>query len=169
MNLLAVVDNTLSHVRLYLDQLGEDRYCQSLEVFSGSSIGQHTRHIIEFLDCLSVQCDSGLINYDQRLRNKLIEEQPAVAATVLEAVLDRLYTHELKKKLTLAFTYDCETDSFDTVDTTFERELVYNIEHAIHHLAIIKIGLKEIAPDIQLPVDFGVAPSTIRYHSRADA
>lgn len=164
MSLLTVVDNALSHVRLYLDHLGEERYCQSLEVFSGSSIGQHTRHIIEFLDCLSMQCDSGVINYDHRMRNKAIEDQPEMAVAALAAILERLQAHELKKKLTLAFTYDCTTESYETVDTTFERELVYNIEHAIHHLAIIKIGLKLIAPEINLPIDFGVAPSTVRYH-----
>ncbi len=169
MNLLTVVDHTLSQVRLYLEQLGEERYCQPLEVFSGSSIGQHTRHIIEFLDCLSRQCESGQINYDHRLRNKAIEANPAVAAVSLESILERLHSHELKKKLTLSFTYDCETESYETVDTTFERELVYNIEHVIHHLAIIKIGLKLIAPDIPLPRDFGVAPSTVRYHDQARA
>lgn len=165
MNLLTVVDHTLSHVRLYLNQLGEERYCQPMEVFSGSSIGQHTRHIIEFLDCLSRQCESGQINYDHRLRNKSIEVHTQAATNSLEAILERLHGYELKKKLTLSFTYDCETESYETVDTTFERELVYNIEHVIHHLAIIKIGLRIIAPDILLPADFGVAPSTVRHHS----
>jgi hypothetical protein len=48
------------------------------------------------------------------------------------------------------------------------RELVYNIEHVVHHMALVKIGLKELLPDLDLPDDFGVAVSTIRYqHSEA--
>ena len=49
------------------------------------------------------------------------------------------------------------------VESTLDRELIYNIEHAIHHMAMIKIGLKVLAPELHLPENFGVAPSTIRY------
>ncbi len=35
-----------------------------------------------------------------------------------------------------------ESDKIFTVPTNFEREMVYNIEHAIHHMAIIRIALQ---------------------------
>ena len=38
---------------------------------SDGSIGQHTRHIIEFYECFSEGLDKGLINYDARRRNPL--------------------------------------------------------------------------------------------------
>jgi hypothetical protein len=50
-----------------------------------------------------------------------------------------------------------------TSQSNIERELMYNIEHTIHHLAIIKIGLNAVAPQIALSEHFGVAPSTIRH------
>jgi hypothetical protein len=34
-------------------------------------------------------------------------------------------------------------------------------------MAIFKIGLREVAPEINLPPDFGVASSTLRYQSAA--
>lgn len=40
---------------------------------------------------------------------------------------------------------------------------MYNIEHTIHHLALIKVGLKLVYPDLDLPNHFGVAPSTIKF------
>jgi hypothetical protein len=49
------------------------------------------------------------------------------------------------------------------VETTALRELVYNIEHAVHHMAIMKIGVREIASYIGLSSDFGIAASTIRH------
>ncbi|MCU0471726.1 MAG: hypothetical protein MUF58_24420 [Arcicella sp.] len=49
------------------------------------------------------------------------------------------------------------------VASSFYRELTYLIEHTIHHLAIIKIGLNEVYPEIIIPKNFGVAHSTIRY------
>jgi len=54
-------------------------------------------------------------------------------------------------------------DNFIKIDTTSTRELVYNIEHAVHHMAIMKIGVREIASYIKLDPDFGIAASTIRY------
>ncbi|TAG65626.1 MAG: DinB family protein, partial [Runella slithyformis] len=49
--------------------------------------------------------------------------------------------------------------------TTLSRELVYIAEHAIHHLAILKIALRAHFPDIALPVHFGVAYSTVQYQN----
>ncbi|MBK7681685.1 MAG: hypothetical protein IPJ26_04015 [Bacteroidetes bacterium] len=51
----------------------------------------------------------------------------------------------------------------DTVNSTYKRELAYNIEHAIHHMAIIKIAIENAYSDIVLDKAFGVAPSTIRF------
>jgi hypothetical protein len=55
------------------------------------------------------------------------------------------------------------------VSSTVGRELIYNIEHTIHHLAIVKIALKAILPSLELPEHFGVAPSTIRHRQEACA
>ena len=49
------------------------------------------------------------------------------------------------------------------IPSSLFRELTYLIEHTIHHLAIIKIGLNEVYPEIEIPKNFGVAHSTIRY------
>ena len=40
---------------------------------------------------------------------------------------------------------------FTTISTNYFRELTYNIEHAIHHMAIMKIGVREVAPYVTLP------------------
>jgi len=49
------------------------------------------------------------------------------------------------------------------VDTTFNRELLYAIEHTVHHMAIIKIGMLLNYPNVTVPENFGVAESTIQY------
>ena len=48
------------------------------------------------------------------------------------------------------------------IDTNFYREALYNIEHTIHHMALIRVGIKEVS-SITLPEYFGVAPSTIQH------
>jgi len=51
-----------------------------------------------------------------------------------------------------------------TVTTTYFREIVYNTEHAIHHLALIKVALIEMNLDV-VADDFGMAYSTMKFKS----
>jgi hypothetical protein len=71
------------------------------------------------------------------------------------------------RALTLEVGYDADSDDCVTISTNYFRELTYNIEHAIHHMAIMKIGVREIAPYIPLDENFGVAVSTVRYRGAA--
>ena len=59
--------------------------------------------------------------------------------------------------------YSRDGDEAVELTTSLKRELIYNIEHAVHHMAIIKIAIKESLPHIALPEDFGIAYSTIKY------
>lgn len=166
MDLTQVVASTFSQLHIYLADIDNERYKQPLDVFSGSSLGQHTRHVIEFFDCLIRQTEQGCVNYDLRLRNCQIEEDTAFARLVLDQLLEKVKTVDLDTPMELEQEYGPEGSGSIRVITTFARELVYNIEHAIHHLAIIKIGLREIAPELTLPKGFGVAPSTIRHEEQ---
>jgi len=43
------------------------------------------------------------------------------------------------------------------------RELLYAYDHAVHHLAIVKLGIHAEFPGIELDDSMGVASSTLRY------
>jgi hypothetical protein len=62
------------------------------------------------------------------------------------------------RPLKLEVGYDLEKETFLTIDTTATRELVYNIEHAVHHMAIMKIGVREIASYVKLAPDLALQP-----------
>jgi hypothetical protein len=51
------------------------------------------------------------------------------------------------------------------LDTSLFRELAYDLEHSIHHQALIKIGLADLGEDVITEKNFGIAPSTVRHHS----
>ena len=104
----------------------------------------------------------GLINYDKRAHDKLIESDKFLALASIGRISD-FVNNLTDKPLKLEVGYDLEHETFLTIDTTATRELVYNIEHAVHHMAIMKIGVREIASYVKLAPDFGVAASTIRY------
>ncbi|WP_276368031.1 DinB family protein [Chryseolinea sp. H1M3-3] len=162
MNLTEACSNILSQLAYLVEQIREDDFVKPAETLSHSTIGQHLRHTLEFFMCFEHGFDEGLINYDKRAHDKLIESDKYLALATIERISD-FVNNVCDKSLKLEVGYDLKNESFVTIDTTATRELVYNIEHAVHHMAIMKIGIKEIAPYIQLAPDFGIAASTIRY------
>lgn len=162
MNLTEACSNILSQLTDLVDQIKEHDFTKPAETLSHSTIGQHLRHTLEFFMCFENGFEQGLINYDKRAHDKIIESDKFLALAAIGRISDFIGSLN-DKPLKLEVGYDLEKESFITIDTTATRELVYNIEHAVHHMAIMKIGIKEIACYIKLAPDFGIAASTIRY------
>ncbi len=158
--LAATVLEDLNH---YLEIIEPTLYQEQLPILSGSTIGQHTRHIIEFYNCLIEQSEQTplIIDYAKRKRDYQIESQPDYALQFSRIIIAKVRELNVETKCLL----NCAEHGVDDlyVESTIARELIYNIEHTIHHLAIVKIALKIAMPTLTLPEHFGVAPSTIRH------
>lgn len=142
-------------------QLTDKEFATPSRVLSGSSVGQHLRHTLEFFICLEQGLTNGIINYDKRGHDRLIETDRDLALEVIDRIHSFVYTRATDKDLILEASYNGE--GLVSVNTSYFRELTYNIEHAVHHMAIMKIGVREVADRVALPADFGVAASTLRY------
>jgi hypothetical protein len=59
-----------------------------------------------------------------------------------------------------------QRDARPIVQSSIGRELLFAYDHAVHHLAIIRIGIKAACPDVLLPASVGVAPATVKYHQK---
>ena len=155
-----------SHIMLQLitlvEQIHVNDFTKPIDSLSQSTIGQHLRHTLEFFMCFQQGYENGIINYDRRAHDKLIENDKFIALAAINCMMKFVNLLE-ERSLKLEVGYDLDKDDVVTIDTTSTRELVYNIEHAVHHMAIMKIGVREIAPYIKLAKDFGIAASTIRY------
>lgn len=154
----------LAHV---LAQIQINDYTQPSEVLGGATVGQHFRHTIEFFICLEASQMSGVVNYDHRAHDASIENDTSTALACIEKIRGFVARASPSQSLTLEVGYDPAKDSTVHIPTNTQRELVYNIEHAVHHMALMKIGLREVAPYIGLSHDFGVAVSTLRWKQRA--
>jgi stress response protein SCP2 len=144
-------------------ELESEIYSTSSQILSNSSIGQHVRHVIEFFECLTSSTDGAVLNYDNRNRNILIEHDKEFAILKLKALLNAITTLNIDEQIFLEADYGRAENDVVRVQTTIGRELSYNIEHAIHHMALIKIGLIHSGSLYQIPEDFGVASSTLKY------
>jgi hypothetical protein len=141
-----------------LQQLPEQSlYSNPCEALSNATIGQHTRHIIELYQCLIEGYPSGKINYDHRKRNQLYENNIPAAIEVIREIQKDL---EQPDKQVSIF---CGTDDNSVcIESNYYREVLYNLEHCIHHQALIKVALLSIK-SINIADGFGVAPSTLQY------
>jgi uncharacterized damage-inducible protein DinB len=163
MKLTGATQNLLSELTDVIKQIDPKDYSKKISVLSDSTIGQHIRHIIEFYDCLIKGAENGMVNYDLRERDREIEEKKNSALSKLKVISQKLSLLNTDKEITLAVSFDLNTATPENIKTNLGRELAYNIEHVVHHMAIIKIGIKSACPYIQLSPNFGIATSTLKY------
>ena len=160
MMLLQSVNKSLNELAQILIQLSDDEYCLPCIALSNSSIGEHSRHIIEMFQCLEKFYESGIINYEKRERNVLIQNHTSHALFAIDIVKENF--HKKNKKLLLQ--QDIGASQIK-IESNYFRELLYNLEHCIHHQALIKVALMGFE-SIDVNKNFGVAPSTIEYRMR---
>lgn len=158
--LIQSIKNNLSENIELLRQLTNDEFTQKNTELSNATIGEHMRHIIELFGCLLEKYDYGLINYDDRKRDLLLQTNKNEAIAIIEK-----YLFELDKpNKPLSLTHNCFSP-IELLPTNYYRELIYNLEHSIHHQALIKVALHSL-PHINVPNSFGVAPSTLEYRKQ---
>jgi hypothetical protein len=167
MNIPTACIQILDQLAHMVNTIHEADFVKPSEALSRSTIGQHLRHTLEFFICFEQGFQNGVINYDKRSHDKLIETDKYIALSVIAKISDFVTNVQTNKPLKLEVGYDHRQEEYVTVETNATRELVYNIEHAVHHMAIMKIGIREVAPYILVPADFGVAASTVRYKDAA--
>lgn len=141
--------------------LNDRQYRQKITFLGNVSIGGHTRHIIELLKCTTDGYNTGTVDYLNRARNLEIENDKSFAMRELSLLADQIIRPDKQMNLVVESN---EESSADYVTTTYFREIVYNAEHAIHHLALIRVALREMNLEI-VGDDFGMAYSTIKYHA----
>lgn len=140
-----------------LNHLNYDDYTTKIHLLGDSSIGEHTRHIIELFQQLMEGYEHGEVDYDKRKRNPEIQQNIDCAIESLADIISSLEKQNKEIRLSGAVLGE-ELD----IRSCYHRELLYNIEHCVHHQAIIKIGLLFLEKDIVCE-GFGVAESTKIY------
>jgi hypothetical protein len=160
MQLRKNIEPVLNQLAESISLLTDNEYTQQSALLNGSSIGGHTRHVIELFQCLINGYKDGTINYEHRKRDLEIETNKHFAYNLLNNIADAVQLPN--KQLNLHGFYS-ETEAEEcSVSTNFYRELIYNLEHTIHHMALIRVAINEVST-ITLPENFGVAPATMQY------
>lgn len=128
-----------------------------------SSIGQHTRHIIEFVETFLTQKESGNVNYDARERNSTVETNRDTAKKAIRTVQDSLTKIKSDDLFMPMNVHEAVHVQFDIKPqaSSLGREILFVISHTEHHFALISSQCDALG--IALPNHFGKAISTLRH------
>jgi hypothetical protein len=147
-----------------LADLENDSYIAKLPAAFNASIGGHYRHCLDHFRSLLDSSSTGDLNYDHRERDTLIENDRFAALNAtreLRARFQGLHVNCLSCELNVI----CKTSYSSSVSqgstSTFGREVMYVVAHAVHHYALI--GIMGGLMGLKLPAGFGVAPSTLKH------
>lgn len=157
------IQNVFIQLTETLNQLTAEEYIQPSKTLFNASIGQHVRHIIELFLCLEKGCETGVVNYEKRKRDYQIETNKELAIRLLKDIYHRLERPNTDLVME-AEDYE-STAEVVAIPSNYFREIAYNLEHTIHHMALIRVGVNEVST-IELPQEFGVAYSTIKYRQQ---
>lgn len=160
MKLQSAVNNIFIQLTDSITRLSARQYVQPCKNLLNNTIGQHVRHIIELFQCLEKGYTTGTVDYEKRKRDAEIEHNKDIACDLLHQIFHGL--NKPNKDMLLAASYDNHSDEPVIISTNYHREVAYNLEHTIHHMALMRVGIAEVS-DIDLSEDFGVASSTIKH------
>ena len=153
-----------------LDCLSDEAYNAKTPLASGASIGAHYRHCLDHFSSLLAGDLAGGINYDTRKRDPILETDRASARSMTAHLAD-LATSLDAKILSSPVIVRCGVSYADkessVVNSSYEREVMFAISHAVHHYALIAMICRTL--NVALPEGFGIAPSTMHYRKENEA
>jgi uncharacterized damage-inducible protein DinB len=125
------------------------------------SIGGHVRHCLDHVRALERAVDSGLADYDGRVRQTQIERDREVAVLALTAAARRMTLLD-DETLDRAVVVRAQLEHAGPIvesASTIGRELAFVVNHTIHHAASIAL-LARVQGHTPRAGRFGLAPTT---------
>lgn len=146
--------------------LDDENYTRRLPAVFSSAIGSHYRHCLDHFECLLEGVAGGEVNYDHRRRDPRLENDRrfALAETRrIRAACEKIPPRALELPMNVQSTVNYAEHSVSVSVSSFGRELMYAVAHAIHHYALLAVMCGLLG--VRVPFGFGVAPSTLQHHA----
>ncbi len=156
-----------------IEKLDDRLYTQANHALSISGVGGHFRHCIDFYYSFLTGFESGRIDYDYRERDERIEKDRMFATAKIRLItesLSRLPAVDDRREIEVLLESSSNPPN-DYVDSdwsrsSMKRELQFLLSHTIHHYSLIALALR--VQGFEPGLEFGVAPSTLRYWRKID-
>jgi len=165
MSLKSASTDGLMQLADVVGQLSDADYARSLPILSGNTIGRHVRHIVEFYELLVNSRPTSYLNYDRRQRDLRLETDTDETLRRISRVDGAIQRLDLSESRSLEANVSVAGGQPVVIPSSVARELLYNIEHSVHHFALIQIAVQHNFPQVGLPPNFGVASSTVQHQA----
>ena len=148
-----------------LAEISDASYCKTDARCFRGAVGGHMRHCIDHYRSFLTGLRTGMVDYDDRARDPLIETDRASAMRELHVIVHQLSSlaeQDLHNSLLAKMDGGEQTGAaIPWTRTTVGRELQFLISHTVHHFALmaVMLRLQGFEPD----AEFGIAPSTLRH------
>jgi len=160
---------TLDQCSFVLHQMTQEQYVvrggyKMLPETSQSPVGEHMRHVLEYIAIAIQGNETGVVNYDLRERDHNIQTDLEYARQTVLALKQKAFfiTHaDLSKPIDHFEAVDPDVEDEEPSPSSLKRELSHVIQHAEHHLYIMRVQCDAL--DIKMPVDLGVAAATLQH------
>lgn len=137
-------------------------------LYAATGIGPHVRHVLDHFRAFQAGIKSGTVNYNKRRRECALERRSDLALLEIESLVTWL---QAVTATAIAVTVESEISCLQTENARFQsntnRELLYLINHTIHHAAYAALLVRQhgVIPDAGV----GYAPATASYLRDGDA
>ena len=158
-----ICTNNLNSMLELLKKITSEEYVIPIKHLNNSTIGQHCRHIIEFYLCYLKGIEENHINFDSRERSITLESNITTCIETINTVIEKLsLLMNNQNAIIFEYNYTLEDSQSNQMNSNSLRELLFCLDHSIHHQALIKVALIELGKEKLINDDFGMAYSTIR-------
>jgi uncharacterized damage-inducible protein DinB len=133
------------------------------ETRHAKTVGPHLRHVLDHYSSFLAGLPSFRLDYDARERDPRLESEIGFATERLREIAGSLTLVDLEL-LEMPVEIRLEAGGPEEEQwsrSTVRRELQFLLSHTVHHFALIGVLLERHG--VEVPADFGVAPSTLKH------
>jgi len=162
-----VTIEALNQVRSLIDSI-EGTSGASENLYATSGIGVHVRHVADHFRAFQAGVTSGTVDYNVRRRECVLERRSDLGLLEIESLITWLQTAAFTEApVTVVSEISCLQTKTVQFQSNTNRELLYLINHTIHHAAYAALLARQhgVTPDLGI----GSAPATASYLRDSDA
>lgn len=153
----------LKQISTILMLLASQSQKKQQQLFIEHRIGAHIRHVHDHFRSLFIGLNTGVVDYNLRNRDSMEEVNLSISLSENKHILDQLSTLDVaSSKIEIISEINCHATENLQMTSSVERELLYLINHTIHHAAIIKHMMDNAG--VGCPSEIGLAPGTATYY-----
>jgi uncharacterized damage-inducible protein DinB len=141
-------------------------YCESIYKKDPNSqhagIGQHVRHVLDHYRAFTNGIDHRCVDYNFRTRDSAEEQDACFAESNIDTLIQWLEAFNVpSEEISVISEISLLEQQSEVLTSNAERELLYLINHSIHHMAYA--SLLANAKGVFVPREIGLAPGTASF------